>query len=370
MNDLLKTIILGNTLADYLIFFSMIIGGSCGIYFFRRLFIRRFKRWVLSTPNRFDDGLLEIIKPTLFPGLYLGLFYIAFNGLNFHPGIHALMNIVAITVATVIGVIFCNKLAEYCLDLYVGLSEGDRTLDPHRDNLNSSLYSLLPAIRVFFWVIGFLFLLDNLGFNISAMVTSLGIGGVAIALASQGFLQDLFGYFAILLDRPFDLGDFIVVGEFMGTIDKVGVKTTRMKSIGGEELIIANSDLMKSRIRNFKRMDKRRVVFTLRVTYQTSVEQLEAIPDLIQQAIISNEDTIFDRAHFVRYGEFSLDFEVVYYVMGNDYHRYADIQQRVNFWIKQAFEQRGIAFAYPTQVTYAHDSIPRTLPEMEPPNNS
>jgi small-conductance mechanosensitive channel len=195
-------------------------------------------------------------------------------------------------------------------------------------------------------------LLDNLGFDISAVIAGLGIGGVAVALASQGILEDLFSYFSILFDRPFELGDFIIVGEFMGTVERVGIKTTRLRSISGEELVLANTDLTGSRLRNYKRMAQRRVAFTIGVTYETGMDRLERIPELIQHVIESVDKTIFGRAHFFSYGDFSLNFEIVYFVTTNDYDVYMDTQQAINLGIKRKFDENGIEFAYPTQVQY------------------
>ncbi len=195
-------------------------------------------------------------------------------------------------------------------------------------------------------------MLDNLGFKISAVIAGLGIGGIAVALAAQAILGDLFSYFAILFDRPFEVGDFIILGEYLGTIEHIGIKTTRIRSLSGEQLVFSNTDLTSSRLRNYKRMGKRRVVFKLGVTYQTTLKQLKTIPGIIENIIKGVKDTTFDRVHFSSYGDFSLIFEVVYYVMSRDYNKYMDIQQVINFAIKKEFEAGGIEFAYPTQTLY------------------
>ena len=226
---------------------------------------------------------------------------------------------------------------------------------------------MIPAIRVLIWLIGIVFLLDNLGFDISAVVASLGIGGVAIALASQGVLQDLFSYFSILLDRPFELGDFIIVGDYLGTVEYVGIKTTRLRSINGEEIIIANTDLTGSRIRNFKRMRSRRIVFQFGVLYETDTELLAKIPILIADIIDHPPNATCDRAHFAGYGEYSLNFEVVYFINTNDYNIYMDAQQQINLKIKSEFAKRNIEFAYPTQVNY-FNNLPSSISAVNPVN--
>jgi len=194
--------------------------------------------------------------------------------------------------------------------------------------------------------------LDHFGVNITAMVAGLGVGGVAVALAVQNVLGDLFASLSIVLDKPFVVGDFIVVGEQRGTVERVGLKTTRVRSLSGEQLVFSNSDLLSSRIQNFKRMDERRVSFRIGVTYQTPRSALESIPGTIRQIIESIDRTRFDRAHFASYGDFALLFEIVYYVLDSDYNVYMDVQQTINLRIHEAFEKDGIEFAYPTQRLY------------------
>ena len=194
--------------------------------------------------------------------------------------------------------------------------------------------------------------MDSLGVKISALIAGLGIGGIAIALAAQTILGDLFSCFIIFFDRPFVTGDFIIIGEFKGTVDKIGLKTTRLISLGGEQLIFSNTDLTNSRIRNYKRMDRRRIVFEFGVIYQTTLTQLKKIPQIVEEIITQIPETTFDRAHFASYGDFSLNFEVVYYVNDRDYNKYMNIQQEINFQIKETFEKEGIEFAYPTQTLF------------------
>jgi len=202
------------------------------------------------------------------------------------------------------------------------------------------------------WGLATVVLLDNLGFRINTVIAGLGIGGIAVALAAQNVLGDLFAYFTIIFDRPFEIGDFLIVGEYMGVVNHLGVKTTRIGSLGGEQIIMSNKDLTDSRVRNYKRMEKRRILFRLGVTYQTPYEKLKEIPGIIRGIIEGMEDSVFDRAHFSSYGDFSLVFEVVYYVMDRDYTKYMNIQEQINFRIHEEFEKRKIEFAYPTQTLY------------------
>ena len=222
------------------------------------------------------------------------------------------------------------------------------------DEKARQLRGMTVLINVFVWVIGIVFLMDNLGFNISAVVAGLGIGGIAIALAAQAILGDLFSYFVIFFDRPFEVGDFIIVGDKVGAVEYTGIKTTRIRALSGEQLVFSNTDLTNSRIHNYKKMERRRVVFKLGVIYQTTAEQLESIPKIVREIIESQQDVTFDRGHFATYGDFSLNFEFVYYVTGADYNKYMDIQQSINMKIYRTFEEKGIEFAYPTQTVFVN----------------
>ena len=220
------------------------------------------------------------------------------------------------------------------------------------ESLERSLKGITGVLKIIICGLAITFFLDNLGFKISAVIAGLGIGGVAVALAAQAVLGDLFSYFAIVFDRPFEIGDFIIIGEYLGSIEHIGIKTTRIRSLGGEQLVFSNTDLTNSRVRNYKRMEKRRVVFKLGVTYQTPLAKLKAIPGMIEEVIKNVKNTVFDRAHFSTYGDFNLVIEVVYYVLSSDYNKYMDTQQQINFAIKEEFEKEKIEFAYPTQTLY------------------
>jgi len=206
--------------------------------------------------------------------------------------------------------------------------------------------------RLALWTIIMFSALDNLGVNITALVAGLGVGGIAVALATQNILGDLFASFSIVLDKPFVIGDFIIVGECLGTVERIGLKTTRIRSLSGEQIIFSNSDLLGSRVRNFKRMYERRIVFSIGVIYQTSREQVAAIPAMLRESIEAQQMARFDRAHFKGFGDYALHFEAVYYVRSPDFTRYMDTQQAINLEIMRRFEEAGIEFAYPTQVVY------------------
>lgn len=197
-----------------------------------------------------------------------------------------------------------------------------------------------------------LLVLDNLGVNISALVAGVGIGGIAVALAVQNILGDLFASLSIVLDRPFAIGDFVIVDDHMGTVEHIGLKTTRVRSLDGEQIVFRNSDLLGSRIRNLERMSERRAQFSFGVVYETPCDKLEAIPAMVRAIIEGREGLRFDRAHFKAFGDSSLDFEVVYYVKGPDYNAYMDAQQAINLALFRRFQVEGISFAYPTRTLH------------------
>ena len=337
---------LSNKLSDYLI--AGITLGCCIllIKIFRRSTFKNLRKWAAKSENIYDDAIVSIVERDLIPIAYIAGTYLAISNLTLHSILDRVVKVMMVIVSTIFAIRLFTAFLEYLIKIYWLTYQRDNT------NLEQSINALIPAMRVVVWLIGAVFLLDNLGFDISAVVASLGIGGVAIALASQGVLQDLFSYFSILLDRPFELGDFIIVGDYLGTVEYMGIKTTRLRSINGEQIIIANTDLTGSRIRNFKRMQRRRIVFKFGVVYETTSEQLAKIPGLIQEIIENTENVTCDRAHFSGYGEYSLNFEVVYFIDTSDYTVYMNAQQEINLAIKVKFAEHGIEFAYPTQINY------------------
>lgn len=343
--DFLGNTFLGNEIAVYLLALGTLIAGILLAQLVRTFILSYLRKWAQRTSTDLDDRLLHLIQqPTIYL-LYLGSIYISVGNLTLHPILRDSVNVLGIAIATLLIVQLICSLVEYGLRIYWVTRQRNVTLE-------KSFNTLVPAIRVVIWAIGIVFLLDNLGFDISAVVASLGIGGVAVALASQGVLADLFSYFAILFDRPFEIGDFLIVGDIVGTVEHIGIKTTRLRSLSGEELIAANTDLTNSRVQNFRRMQRRRIVFPVGITYETPQAKIEAIPSIIQAVIEHTEGVTFDRAHFYQFGDFSLNYEVVYYVDSSDYNDYMNAQQHINLGISSAFAKHQIDFAYPTQVLH------------------
>ncbi|MGE0364687.1 MAG: mechanosensitive ion channel family protein [Phycisphaerales bacterium] len=260
-----------------------------------------------------------------------------------------------VTVAVAIqGAIWAMAAMEFALEAYLKKRRAESGQD------DASLRTAVPAVtfigRLVILAIAVLLALQNLGIDVTALVAGLGIGGIAIALAVQNILGDLFSSLSIVLDKPFVVGDFIIVGESAGTVEHIGLKSTRVRSLWGEQLVFRNTDLLASRIRNFKRMQERRIVVTIGVTYQTPVATLRALPGEIKSIIEKQKSVRFDRAHFKSFGNFSLDFEYVYWVLSAEYNQYMDIQQGINLDLAARFEELKVEFAYPTQTVFIEKS--------------
>jgi small-conductance mechanosensitive channel len=344
MTSFLQTPFLGRTVIDYLISLAILVGAFIILEIVRRTLIRREKRRQKEEEGQPVQPLsapfiLTLVRRFVIPGLYIGALYAAIRVLAPPPQFAVAIRSVFIILLTWLVVRFLVVAATSAFNRY--MQQGDAG--------TNRLKPLLAILNMAIWVVGIMFLLDNLGFKISTIIAGIGIGGIAVALAAQALLGDLFSYFVILFDRPFEVGDFLIFDDVLGAIEKIGLKTTRIRSLSGEQIIVSNSILTGSRVRNYKRMERRRIVFTIGVTYDTGSKLLRQIPDIIRNAIEAEESTQFDRAHFAKYGDSSLDFEVVYYVLSADYNQYMDVQQRVNLDIYEKFEELGIQFAFPTR---------------------
>ena len=347
MQNFFNQIYYGNSITAYLTALGIFIVGTLVIKIFLRIILKRLKKWAQNTETTLDDFLVRGIEGTIVPLLYFLSFYLAIKSLNLDKRIERYFDIGSIIIFTFFILRTLSSVITYSIKTFVRKRGAD-------EQKQKQLKGISTVISVIIWSLGFVFVLDNLGFKVSAVIAGLGIGGIAIALAAQAILGDLFSYFVILFDRPFEIGDFISVADKSGTIEHIGIKTTRVRSLGGEQLIFANTDLTNSRLHNFKRLEKRRVVFKLNVIYQTSAEQLKEIPEIVKNIIINEPKAEFGRGHFASFGDFSLIFEFVYFILDQDYDQYMDTQQKINFNIYQEFEKRGIHFAYPTQTLYVN----------------
>ena len=344
--DFLQTQIASNSLQTWLIAAIIALAALLIAGIFRFISCRQLNRLVAHTDVPLWPVLLAMVKGTKWLFITLLALFIGASVIELPGTLRANVTTIVIIALLIQTGLWGAAALQVIIEQY-----RQRQLD--KDPASITTLSVLNLIsKIILWSIIVLLVLDNLGVNITALVAGLGVGGIAVALAVQTILGDLFASLSIVLDKPFVVGDFLIVDDLMGSVEYVGLKTTRVRSLSGEQLIFSNSDLLKSRIRNYGRMYERRVVFNIGVTYQTPRDKLIKIPTIIREAVEQQDKTRFDRSHFKEYGDFALIFESVYYVLGPDYNEYMDIQQAINLHIHEGFEQDEIEFAYPTQTLF------------------
>jgi small-conductance mechanosensitive channel len=317
---------MGNTYLRLVASLGIIGGGSLLVYIIDRIILYRLQIWAKKTVTTIDDFVIDVVQKVGYPLMYFVVVFVAFKNLIFEENVHSVANKLALIIITVAVIKALTMLVDYLVTTYVSGKNADVTTA-------KSVRGLMILIKIIIWIIGIILMLDNMGYKVSTVVTGLGISGIAVALAAQAVLGDLFSYISILFDKPFQVGDTIMVDEHVGTVENIGIKTTRIRSLGGEEIIFSNSNLTGSRIRNLKRMEARRAVFSLGLTYDTKPDVLRAVPEIIRGIISPIKDARFDRAHFTSFGDSSLNFEVVYFITTPDYMRFMDIQQEINLKI-------------------------------------
>ncbi|MEO8583904.1 MAG: mechanosensitive ion channel family protein [Flavitalea sp.] len=342
-----STIFLNNSLKSWLIAMFITIILCVVIKIFSVVILKRVQRLALRTTGAFDDFLIAVVQKKGLPFMYLLSFYSGLQTLEFSEKAEKILHTALMTCITYFIIsIFISFVA------YFFISYTKKKSAESEENRIKQANGILLIIKLIIWCVGVVFLIGNLGYNITTLITGLGIGGIAIALAAQAVLGDLFSYLVIFFDKPFEIGDFIVFEDKMGTIEYIGIKTTRLRALSGEQLICSNTFLTNSKVHNYKRMERRRIVFSLGVVYQTSYDKVKKLPAIIREIIQSQAGTLFDRAHFSGYGDFSLNFEVVYFVLSPDYNAYMDINQAINLAIYEAFEREQMEFAYPSQTIF------------------
>lgn len=335
--EFLTTEYWGNTVQAYMIALGIIVVGLLLIRIFKSVLLKRFEKWAESSETNFDDRLVRGIERFGLPILSFAIIYWAIHTLDLSDKAEKVVNVATAVVIAYFIIRLISALIQTVITSSIRKQENG-------DVKVKQVGGLMIIINMIIWVLGLVFLLDNLGYNVTTILTGVGIGGIAIALAAQNIVGDLFNYFVIFFDKPFEVGDSVTVDDKNGTIEYIGLKTTRIRSLTGEQIIISNSDLTKSRVHNFKRQETRRIAFTLNVRYQTPAEQLRRIPGIIKEIIEQSENTRFDRAHFARFTEYGLTFEVVYFITVPEYIKYMDAQQEINLKIMEAFKREKITF--------------------------
>ena len=346
--SLLQQIYLGNSLLQWIIAAAVALGVFVVLRVLKGTVVRRLARIAEKTDTEIDDFVVDLLADTKFFILVALSMYVGTLLLLLPTGVSAFLQGAAVIIFLVQGAVWGHRVIDFALERFF-----QRRLE--EDAGSATMINGLGFIaRVVFYALIVLVGLGTLGFDVTALVTGLGISGIAVALAVNNILSDLFGSLSIILDKPFVVGDFITVGDISGTVEHIGLKSTRLRSNTGEQLVISNSDLLGSRVRNFKRMTERRGGMTLGVTYETPYEKLEAIPGMIEEIVTAHEMARFDRAHFSEYGDFSLNFEVVFWVTSAAYKDFMDTRQAINLAVFKRFQQEGIELAFPTQTLFVH----------------
>jgi small-conductance mechanosensitive channel len=354
-----STAFLGNALSTWLLALAIGAGTAGLVHATTRVLLPRLARLATRTRTNWDDLAIAALNSTKwFFGVALGV--LAGTLVLTLPARSDRLVVEGVIVAVLLQ---AGVWASTALSAWIERYRRAR-LVADRDAA-TTMAAIGYAAHVLVWSAVLILSLDNVGINVSALIAGLGIGGVAIALALQKILADLFASLAIVLDRPFVLGDFLALDDYLGAVENIGLKTTRLRSLSGEQLVFSNADLLESRIRNYGRMQERRVVFKVGVTYRTSRNLLEEIPGLLRSAVEARRRTRFDRAHFATFDDSALTFETVYYVLTPDYNTYMDIQQAINLELVERFEERGIEFAHPTRTLYLHGESGAPLRSVE-----
>lgn len=340
----------GVTLQSWLTALAVMLGSLLALYLFKTIVVRRLQALAKKTDTEFDDVIADLLNRTHF------WFYLAVS-LFFGSRAVVLPEPITTPIRAVVVVAFFLQLAIWGTGFITYWVNRYREKMIAEDAAWATTIGAMGFVgKMVLWAVMVLLVLQNLGARIDTLIAGLGVGGIAVALAVQNILGDLFASLSIVIDKPFLIGDFITVDQFSGTVEHVGLKTTRIRSLSGEQLVISNGDLLKSRIRNYKRMQERRAVFLLNVTYGTSHEKLAKIPDIVRGIVESKEHARFDRAHFKEFGPYALTFEVVYWLTTPDYMAYMDTQQAVNLELVRRFEEEGIKFALPTQTLHLRET--------------
>lgn len=342
MKEVLELVYWENSVKDYLISLAFMLVGFLLLRLLKNFLLHRLKVAVSKTESNIDDIAIQVIEKFGIPIIRVLVIYWALELLTLHSKVDKWLDIAY-------GVVTLYFIISFLLTLIRKVLEAQVMKQENGETKLRQIGGIMVVVNITFWAIGLLLFLSNLGYNVTTILTGLGIGGIAIALAAQNILGDLFNYFVIFFDRPFEVGDFITVDDKKGTVEYIGIKTTRIRSLTGEQIIISNSNLTSSRIHNYKRLESRRVLFTVGVIYETPLEKLKRIPEIIKAIIEKQEFTKFDRVHFISYGDFSLNYEVVFFVENPHYHIYMDILQQINFDIYEQFATEQINFAFPTQ---------------------
>ncbi len=346
--EFLSNQFLGNYIRDYFWALAAFFGILILLRIFKSQIVKRLKKLAEKTKTQLDDLLVKILDSAGWPTFYLLLsLYLALKFIQSPQILDNIIYYALIIIITYLAVKTGGDIIDY------GTLKIIQKKEKGKEKIDRSMVDILSkGLKAILWVVAVVLVLSNLGYNVSTLIAGLGIGGIAIAFALQNILGDLFASFTIYFDRPFQIGDYIIIGDDAGTVKHIGIKSTRIQSRQGEELIISNKELTEARVHNYKKMEKRRIVFAFGVTYETPTQKLKKIPNIIKEIVDKIETAEIDRVFFKEFGDFGLNFEVVYFLKSSDYALFVETQPKINLAIKEAFEKEGIEMAYPTQTVF------------------
>jgi small-conductance mechanosensitive channel len=337
---------LGHSVGNYLVCLLTIIAGLAVVWILDRLVLRWIGHLTRHTETTLDDFMVNTVQKHALPALYAIVIFLGLRGLNLKPSMIHGLRAAVIVLAAVQGVRMAVSIAQELLEREMARRSGAESAGEQE---KKSVRGILVLVKMVTWGLAFILVLDNLGVKVSTFVAGLGITGIAVALAAQAILGDLFSYFVIFFDRPFQVGHAIKVGNFMGQVESIGIKTTRLRSLSGEQVVMSNKYLTDNQVQNFKVMSRRRALLLFEVEYKTPESKLRSIPATIREIVSAFPDATYDRAHFKEFGESGLRFEAAFFVEDSDYRRFLDVVQEVNLGIKARFESQGITFAHPAR---------------------
>lgn len=346
---------LGNTTRAYLYSLAFILGGWAITAVVDRTVLRRMTQAAERTRSGFDDFLVLSLKKFGVPSVYVAILYLGVRDLAMREAVAKALQLGAYAWVAVNAVRFLSGLIQALLERHMESRAGSPAI---AEQEKKSVRGILVFVNIVLWALAFILVLDNLGLKVTTFMAGLGIGGIAIALAAQAILGDLFSYFVIFFDRPFQAGHTIKVGNFIGEVESIGIKTTRLRSITGETIVMSNKHLTDNQIQNFRLMQRRRMMATFEVTYDTPDALLREIPAVVRGILDSLDKAAYDRCHLKEFADSGLRFELVYFVEAPEMLVAMDIQQELNLRLKEELEKRGIDFAFPTRVLHMAPPAP------------
>lgn len=346
----LHTHYLGVSGLQWLIALAIVLGGTPLLILIRALLSRRLRRISARTATDIDDFVVTLVEKTR--GWFLALVAARIAALTL--ALPDRWDDRAHTALIVGGMIqsglWAGALVRYLVDRRFARHIAPASNQPQVTPIAQTLLRFVGLMLV--WSLVLLAALSAFGIDITALVAGLGVGGIAVALAVQRVLGDILASISIVVDKPFEPGDFIAVGGQSGTVRRIGIRSTVLASLGGEELVVANNDMLANKIQNYTRMSERRVAFKIGVVYDTSQARLEALPGVLRAIVEAQEKVRFGRAVLSGLGDSSIDYEIVYTVLDANYDVFAEIHQRVLLELIRQMRAAGYDFAFPTRTLY------------------